>query len=145
MFGLLLLLGGGALASGLIGVPQDGGVADTLSRMNPVESKPPSPPQESGSQNVAAVTDATASGRDAQAPPKMVLVPDVTAFYDYYAANALNARGFKVRYVRDYREGYAPRGVTWATDPAAGTLAPEGSTVTIYATPKDLPLPPRLR
>ena len=149
---LLLLGGGGTLASGLMGVPRDGGVADTLSRINPVESKPPAPPQEagsaggeSGSQNVAAVTEAITPRGDTQARPKMVPVPDVTAFYDYYAAAALTDRGFKVTYVRDYREGFAPRGVTWATDPAAGTLAPEGSTVTIYATPKDLPLPPRLR
>ena len=42
---LLLLGGGGALASGLVGLPQDGSVADTLSRMNPVETKPPAPPQ----------------------------------------------------------------------------------------------------
>jgi serine/threonine-protein kinase len=75
----------------------------------------------------------------------LVPVPDVTAYYDYYAADALTDSGFKVSYVRDYREGFAPRGVTWATDPAAGTPAPEGSTVTVYATPKDLPLPPRLR
>ena len=149
---LLLLGGGGTLASGLMGVPRGGGVADTLSRINPVESKPPAPPQEagsaggeSGSQNVAAVTEAITPRGDTQARPKMVPVPDVTAFYDYYAAAALTDRGFKVTYVRDYREGFAPRGVTWATDPAAGTLAPEGSTVTIYATPKDLPLPPRLR
>ena len=75
----------------------------------------------------------------------MVRVPDVTAYYDYYAADALTNSGFEVDYVRDYREGYAARGVTWATKPAAGSLAPEGSTVTVYATPKDLPLPPRLR
>jgi eukaryotic-like serine/threonine-protein kinase len=75
----------------------------------------------------------------------MVPVPDVTAYYDYYAADALTDSCFKVRYVRDYREGFAARGVTWATDPAAGSLAREGSTVTIYATPKDHPLPPRLR
>src|SRR5215211_5976491 len=43
---LILLLGGGAaLASGLVGLPQDGSVADTLSRMNPVETEPPGPPQ----------------------------------------------------------------------------------------------------
>jgi serine/threonine-protein kinase len=142
---LLLLGGGGALASGFVGLPQDGGVADTLSRMNPVETEPPAPPQtaqreaessgESGSQNVASITEAG---------PKMVSVPDVTAFYDYYAENALTNRGFDVRFVYDYQEGFAPRGVTWSTDPAAGKLAPKGSTVTVYATPKDLP-PRRLR
>jgi hypothetical protein len=135
-------------------------VAKTLSRMNPVETKPPPTPQianesaqnaanetsaQSGSQNVASVTDTESSQTETQDRPEMVPVPDVTAYYDYYAADALTESGFKVSYVRDYREGFAPRGVTWATDPAAGTPAPEGSTVTVYATPKDLPLPPRLR
>lgn len=153
---LLFLLGGGvALAAGLIDVPQNGNVANTLSRMNPVETEPPSPPQdaggtaqettgESGNQNVASVTEATSS-EDTQDKKQMTPVPNVTAYYDYYAANALTDSGFEVDYVRDYRDGYAARGVTWATDPAAGSMAPEGSTVTIYATPKDLPLPRRLR
>lgn len=153
---LLFLLGGGvALAAGLIDVPHNGNVANTLSRMNPVETKPPAPPQDasetaqettggSGNQNVASVTEATSS-EDTQDQKQMVPVPDVTAYYDYYAADALTDSGFEVDYVRDYRDGYAARGVTWATDPAAGSMAPEGSTVTIYATPKDLRLPPRLR
>jgi serine/threonine-protein kinase len=156
MVAVLLILGGGAaLASGLLGVPQGGGeVAETLSRMNPVETEPPPPPQNanetaqdtsggSDSQNLASVTQP----KTAQTPDQrqMVRVPDVTAYYDYYAADALTNSGFKVDYSRGYREGYAARGVTWATDPAAGSLAPKGSTVTIYATPKDLPLPPRLR
>jgi eukaryotic-like serine/threonine-protein kinase len=153
---IMLLLGGGAaLASGVIGLPQGGDVAETLSRMNPVETKPPAPPQnanetaqgssdQSGSQNVASVTQ-TKSSRVETQDRKMVPVPDVTAYYDYYAADALTNSGFEVSYFREYREGFAARGVTWATDPAAGTLAPEGSTVTIYATPKDRPLPPRLR
>jgi eukaryotic-like serine/threonine-protein kinase len=150
---MLILGGGGALASGLIWLPGGGEVAETLSRMNPVETQPPTPPQnaketaqvasgetsdQSGSQNVASVMETPDR-------PKMVPVPDVTAYYDYYAAAALTDSGFEVSYVREYREGFAPRGVTWATDPAAGTQAPEGSTVTVYATPKDLPLPPRLR
>jgi eukaryotic-like serine/threonine-protein kinase len=159
MLAVLLILGGGAaLASGLIGVPQNGDVAKTLSRMNPVETNPPPPPQNanetaqdttggtsdgSGSQNVAAVTQTKSS--ETPDRPEKVRVPDVTAYYDYYAADALTNSGFEVDYVRDYREGFAARGVTWATEPAAGSLAPEGSTVTIYATPKDLPLPPRLR
>jgi eukaryotic-like serine/threonine-protein kinase len=156
MLAVMLILGGGAaLASGLIGLPQGGEVAETLSRMNPVETKPPDPPQnaneaaqdvtdgQSGSQNVASVTQTKSSDKPDQ--PEKVPVPDVTAYYDYYAADALTNSGFKIDYVRDYREGFAARGVTWATDPAAGSLAPEGSTVTIYATPKDLPLPPRLR
>jgi eukaryotic-like serine/threonine-protein kinase len=164
---LLLLGGGGALASGLVGLPQDGSVADTLSRMNPVETEPPGPPQSaqgqvesnpeaaadtggkpsgpSGGQNVASVTEAASSQAKTPARPKMVPVPNVTTYYDYYAEDALAKRGFEVRFVYDYQDGFAPRGVTWATDPAAGTLAPRGSTVTVYATPKDLPLPRRLR
>jgi serine/threonine protein kinase len=149
---LLLLGGGGALASGLVGLPQDGSVAATLSRMNPVATEPPPPPQgaqgesnPSGSQNVASVTEAASSRSKSPARPKMVPVPNVTAYYDYYAEDALAQRGFEVRFVYDYQDGFAPRGVTWATDPAAGTLAPRGSTVTVYATPKDLPLPRRLR
>jgi len=149
---LFLLGGGGALASGLVGLPQDGSVAATLSRMNPVETEPPPPPQSaqgesnpSGSQNVASVTEAASSRAKTPASPKMAPVPNVTAYYDYYAEDALAKRGFEVRFVYDYQDGFAPRGVTWATYPAAGTLAPRGSTVTVYATPKDLPLPRRLR
>jgi serine/threonine protein kinase len=163
-FLLLLLGGGGALASGLVGLPQDGSVAGTLSRINPVEIVLPAPPQgaqdksnseiadtgvkpsgQSGSQNVASMTEAASSQARKRARPKMVRVPNVTAYYDYYAEDALLNRGFEVRFVYDYQDGFAPRGVTWATDPAAGTLAPRGSTVTVYATPKDLPLPRRLR
>ena len=159
MLAVMLILGGGvALASGLLGLSQSGEVAGTLSRMSPVETTPPPPPQnadetaqdapdgtsgEPDSQNVASVTQDDSSDKPDKA--EKVTVPDVTAYYDYYAADALQNRGFEVDYVRDYRDGYAPRGVTWATDPVAGSLAPEGSTVTVYATPKDLPLPPRLR
>jgi eukaryotic-like serine/threonine-protein kinase len=154
MLAVMLVLGGtGALASGLIGLPQGGGVAETLSRMNPVETNPPAPPQDtpngtsggSSSENVASVTEAKSSRQKAQDQPRMVPVPYVIEFYDYWAADKLTNRGFEVTYSRGYREGYAPRGVTWATDPAAGDLAPEGSTVTIYATPKDIPLPRRYR
>jgi hypothetical protein len=64
-------------------------------------------------------------------------VPDVRAFYDYFAEETLVGMGFKVRFVYGYQEGYASRGVTWATDPAIGTLAPRGSKITVYATPED--------
>jgi eukaryotic-like serine/threonine-protein kinase len=158
---LILLGGGGVLASGLVGLPQGGSVAGTLSRMNPVETKPPAPPQgaqgesnpeaadtgvkPSRNQNVASMTEAASSQARTPDRPKMIPVPNVTAYYDYYAEDALANRGFEVRFVYDYQDGFAPRGVTWATDPAAGTLAPRGSTVTVYATPKNLPLPRRLR
>ena len=185
--GLLLMLGGGgALASGFVDLPLERDVGNAMSQMNAVEANPPEePPQtsenarqsaqgpgepepqnaagepapaeaaagtsagtaaESNRQNVAAVTEGeSARVAQTQAQRELVPVPDVTAYYDYYAADTLAASGFDVRFVYGYQEGFAPRGVTWATDPAVGTPAPEGSTVTVYATPKDLPLPPRLR
>ena len=160
---LLLLLGGGvALASGYVGLPQNG-VENALKRINPVETKAPAPPEaphetaaepqdtavapeaptstEDAPQPVASVAE-TASRREQQEPQRsLVPVPNVTAYYDYYALDTLAASGFNVAFVREYQEGFAARGVTWATEPAAGTLAPEGSTVTVYATPEDLPQP----
>ena len=154
---LLLLLGGWAFASGYVGPPQ-GGVETVLSRVTPVEAQaPPEPARETAGEPQAATdvsdepavpeeeaqpvasTTETAVPEDRAARRALVPVPDVTAYYDYFAADALAASGFDVVYVRDYREGFAARGVTWATEPAAGTLAPEGSTVTVYATPQDLP------
>ena len=153
---LLLLLGGGALASGYVDPPQDG-VEKVLSRVTPVEARAPTllaqePEEEEQAATdvqdetavpedprpVAAATE-TPARQDRPVGRALIPVPDVTAYYDYFAADTLAASGFDVVYVRDYREGFAARGVTWATEPAPGTLAPEGSTVTVYATPQDLP------
>ncbi|CAN5903944.1 hypothetical protein BH23ACT11_BH23ACT11_24630 [soil metagenome] len=71
----------------------------------------------------------------------MVTVPDVNAYFDYWAKQTLLEGGFEVKIVYEYQAGYRNRGVTWATDPAIGASAPEGSTVTIFATPKDLKQP----
>jgi len=159
---LLLLLGGAALASGYVAPPQDG-VETVLNHVNPVEAQAPSPPEPA--QETAEAPQAAAEAQDEAAVPEeapqpvasttgtptrearraqraLIPVPDVTAYYDYYAADTLAASGFDVVYVRDYQEGFAARGVTWATEPAAGTLAPEGSTVTVYATPQDRPPQP---
>ena len=163
---LLLLLGGGAaLASGYVGLPQNG-IENALNRINPVETNAPAPPEapqetateaqdtaatrqdpptvEEADPQPAAPVAETAFRREQREPQRaLVPVPDVTAYYDYYAVDALAASGFNVAFApRDYMEGYAARGVTWATEPAAGTLAPEGSTVTVYATPQDLPAQP---
>jgi serine/threonine protein kinase len=124
---LLILLGsGGALASGFGYVDlslSDRGGEKAFSRLEPVETKePPAVPEETPSRD-------------------LVAVPDVRAYFDYFAEERLVGRGFKVRFVYDYQEGYASRGVTWATDPAIGTLAPRGSTITVYATPEDYPQP----
>ncbi|MGH3144273.1 MAG: protein kinase domain-containing protein [Rubrobacter sp.] len=174
---VLMLGGGGALASGFVGLPLERGVGDAVNRMNPVKANPPEAPETSqdaqqtaqgpgeadqqasaetqipdattggpSGQDVAAVTDDdTARSVERQPQSELVPVPDVTAYYYYFAADTLASRGFDVRFVYGYQEGYAPRGVTWATEPAVGTLAPEGSTVTVYATPRDIPLPARYR
>jgi eukaryotic-like serine/threonine-protein kinase len=160
---LLLLLGGVAFASGYVGNPQE--VADAaLERINPVETQqdgagapaPPEPSQASEEQQtsdpsqqdetpeedarpVAATTGTTPTGtREPQR--SLVPVPNLFANYDYFAVQKLERLGLNYAFApRQYRQGFAPRGVTWATDPAPGTLVPEGSTVTIYATPQDYP------
>jgi serine/threonine-protein kinase len=123
----LVFLGGGTLASGLVSPPAYPGAGETLNRAAPVEVEaPPASP---------------APPENAAAPEELVAVPDVRTYFDYFAEERLAGRGFEVKFVYDYRDGYANRGVTWATDPAVGTLAPEGSTVTVYATPLDRPQP----
>ena len=130
---LLVALAGGALASGLdstdLPLPDREGGPALLSRAEPIASAgPPAAP--------APVPEEDAS-RDTATRHDMVRVPDVRAFYDYFAEETLVGMGFRVRFVYDYQEGYASRGVTWATDPAIGTLAPRGSMITVYATPED--------
>ncbi|MCA1687140.1 MAG: protein kinase [Actinobacteria bacterium] len=133
----LLLGGGGALASGLgyvdLPLPDRGDGGKAVSRAEPVETKEPpaapEPPREP--QKIVA----------SPAPRDLVIVPDVRAYFDYFAEERLLGRGFEVRFVYGYQEGYSNRGVTWATDPAIGTRVPEGSKVTVYATPLDRPQP----
>ncbi|HEV8223999.1 MAG TPA: protein kinase [Rubrobacteraceae bacterium] len=139
---LVALAGGGALASGLgpAGLPllDRSGGSDALSRAeHPEAGEPPAAPESSrepGSEGSASRDSARSS---APARRDLVRVPDVRAFYDYFAEETLVGMGFKVRFVYGYQEGYASRGVTWATDPAIGTLAPRGSKITVYATPED--------
>ncbi|MDP8949793.1 MAG: protein kinase [Actinomycetota bacterium] len=131
---LLALLSSAALATGLgyVDLPPYGGGEKAFSRMEPVETKEPP---------VAPETEGTSSENLAAASRGLVAIPDVRANFDYFAAQRLASRGFEVRFVYDYQYGYANRGVAWATDPAIGTLAPEGSTITVYATPLDRPQP----
>jgi serine/threonine protein kinase len=133
----LLMLLGGALASGYVDLPPyEAGGGKVLSRADPVQARePPEAQEETPPRNFAASADASSPTRD------LVAIPDVRAYFDYFAEERLASRGFEVRFVYGYQEGYANRGVTWATDPAIGTLAPRGSTVTVYATPEDYPQP----
>lgn len=83
----------------------------------------------------------TAGAGETTAETEYVTVPSVDAYYDYYAEEVLASQGFKTEIVYDRHEGYSNRGVTWGTDPLPGEKVPEGSTVTIYATPKEQPQP----
>lgn len=78
---------------------------------------------------------------EAEAAEELVRVPDTDQYFDYWAAEVLESRGFEVEIVYEYRDRYANRGVTWATDPTAGTEVPAGSTITVYSTPQDEPQP----
>jgi beta-lactam-binding protein with PASTA domain len=69
-------------------------------------------------------------------------VPNVDAYFDYQAVEALRASGFQPNVVYEHRQGYIPKGVVWGPDPAIGTETPAGSTVTVYATPVDQPQVP---
>ena len=164
---LLLLGGGSALAAGLgvVELPARGEAKQVLERANLVEANPPAAPKASEPEAAQASTEEPSgeSGGESAKQPETAAdtkpvetadtanaedrkveyapVPNVDAFFDYWAAQKLRDRGFKVNFVYDYREGYAARGVAWGTDPAPGAMAPVGSTITVYATPEDLPQP----
>jgi serine/threonine-protein kinase len=151
---LLVALAGAALATGLgpanLPLTDRAGEERALSRDEPIEpgEPPPAPepsrepaPTEDSSREEQAASAASSAEASAEASERLVRVPDVRAFYDYFAEETLTGMGFEVRFVYDYQRGYASRGVTWATDPAIGTLAPRGSTITVYATPEDYPQP----
>jgi serine/threonine-protein kinase len=154
---LVALAGGGALASGLgdTDLPwldQTGQKGSSLSRAQPIDDKGPAAasqasrklaPEKTPSRDSTARASSAHASAAASGPVRRdrVRVPDVRAYYDYFAAETLASMGFKVRFVYGYQKGYASRGVTWATDPAIGTKVPRGSRITVYATPEDYPQP----
>jgi serine/threonine-protein kinase len=143
----LLLLGGGTAAArlGYVDLPspleqQVPEEAALTPARQPVESPPPEappevpPPQE---------TEQNTVPEDLPAAAPLAPVPSVDAYFDFAAEGILASSGFRMEVVYGYREGYAPKGVAWGTDPIAGTLMPVGSTITVYVTPKDQPqIPP---
>ncbi|MDQ3658232.1 MAG: protein kinase [Actinomycetota bacterium] len=158
---LFLLGAGSALAAGLgvVELPARGETervarGEALGQAVPVKPEPPRAPEapapdptqtateEPGEQpeNVPeeaapAKTAPDAANDAAEKEVEYAPVPNVNAYFDWWAADTLRNRGFEVEFVRDYKEGYAPRGVTWGTKPVAGSKVPIGSTVTVYATP----------
>jgi serine/threonine protein kinase len=138
----LLLLGGGTAVASLgyldTTLPWRAQQALMTSAQPVVEDAPEAPEVDDSSQASSEPEQTTAS----EAPPgeeTLASVPNVNAYFDYFAVDTLRNSGFQTKVVYQYREGYLPRGVTWGTDPAVGTLAPLGSTITVYATPKDQP------
>ena len=141
---LILLLGAGT-AAGLGGylspevLPWQAGRALTTAVQPVVEDPPEAPETEdasgTGEESVRANTEVGAQS----AAQRLAPVPNVETYFDYFAVDTLRNSGFQPKVVYEYRQGYLNSGVTWATDPAVGTLAPTGSTVTVYATPKDQP------
>ena len=159
---LLLLGAGSALAAGLgvVELPAQGETErveqEALGQAASVESGPPRAPDvpspdpapdpagepgaqpekaTTGDDAVPAETAAATANDTADKEVEYAPVPNVNAYFDWWAADTLRGRGFEVEFVRDYKVGYAPRGVTWGTEPVEGSMAPVGSTVTVYATP----------
>ncbi len=135
----VLLLGAGtAVGATGLGYMNLGSTGENSERAltpaEPVESSPPEAPEPESKDNAAA-ENVQAAERKEEAV--MQAVPAVSTYFDYSAVEILQNRGFDARIVYAYQEGYANRGVAWGTDPAAGAMAPRGSTITVFATPKD--------
>jgi serine/threonine protein kinase len=129
---VLLLLSAGTAVAGLGYLPWGTGSA-LMTDVQPAAEDPPEAPETSSEESGA--SGSSEDSRDAS----FVSVPNVDTYFDYLAEEALRSSGFEPQVVYEYRDGYLPRGVTWGTDPAAGAQAPAGSTVTVYATPRDQP------
>ena len=133
VFALILTVAGlwiGAASLGYVDMPLDQGAQGLLDRGQQVDV------------NFANAPDTSAGAAEqSNSDAASVTVPNVDTYFDYWAKQTLKDSGFEVKVVYDYQAGYTNRGVTWATDPAMGTPAPKGSTVTVYATPKELKQP----
>lgn len=132
---LILAAGGGAFAAGLVDVPSKQSIQQAFGQAQEVVSDPIEAPKASSADKAS---QPVKDDRKDEVSAEMVPVPDVRVYYDYSAREILVNRGFKVRIVYSPQEGYAERGVAWGTKPAIGEMAPKGSTVTVYATPKNL-------
>ena len=147
---LLVLLGAGTASSmGYVNLSSltPAGQEEASAPSRPVEGptanlQAPEPPAEPATEDGEATS---AAPRNAAVPETTttqqaqvsVPVPNVDTMFDYYARDLLQSQGLRTEIVREYQTGYKAAGVVWGTDPAVGTLVPEGSVVTVYATPRD--------
>jgi serine/threonine-protein kinase len=129
---VLLLLSAGTAVAGLGYLPWGTGSA-LMTDVQPAAEDSPEAPETSSEESGSSASPP--NSRDAS----FASVPNVDTYFDYLAEEALRSSGFEPQVVYEYRDGYLPRGVTWGTDPVAGAQAPVGSTVTVYATPRDQP------
>jgi hypothetical protein len=145
MLALLFLGGGTAVASlGYVGLPDplgqqpvSGEAAQTP--VLPVDEDPPEAPQTPQTPPAQREPEQNTVLPEEPPPVVMVPVPNVDAYFDFAAEGILASSGFRTEFVYGYREGYAAKGVVWGADPGAGTWMPIGSTITLYATPRDQP------
>lgn len=142
----LLLLGGGGTALGFGILGSTGGsaeVGDPLNAAHPiVESTTVQEPQRQTTppaETTSPRQQAASQGFSETTSREMAQVPEVAPYFDYVARDRLNANGLEAEVVYLYKQGYQDRGISWGTDPPAGSMVPEGTTVTVYATPKDEP------
>ncbi|MBV9452756.1 MAG: serine/threonine protein kinase [Rubrobacter sp.] len=148
MLALLFLGGGTAVASlGYVGLPDQ--LGQQLTSAEAVRTPPPALPVEEESPEVPQTLRASREPEQNAAlpeePPPVAFapVPNVDAYFDFAAQGILASSGFQTEFVYGYREGYAAKGVVWGADPGAGTWMPVGSTIVLYATPRDQPqIPP---
>jgi serine/threonine protein kinase len=141
MLALLVLGGGTAVASlGYVGLPDPLGQQPVS--WEAVQTPPPLPVEEKSpkvTQTSQEPEQSTVPLPVEPPPVALVPVPNVDAYFDFAAEGILESSGFRTEFVYGYREGYAAKGVVWGADPGAGTWMPVGSTITLYATPRDQP------
>lgn len=92
---------------------------------------------EAGGESTEPQNDEETQAEDEDEEPQSgepVRIPDVDVYFDSAARDILQDAGFKVEVVRQPNPNYKP-GIAWKTEPAIGSTAPKGSTVTVYATP----------
>ena len=155
---VVLLLGAGTAAASALGyvdldrvsavLPSWQQEQQAVTPPEPVEREPLEAPAAQPTEAPAAADEATTGAvpepTTAQGQQNLVPVPSMDSYFNYYAKDVLKSQGLKAKFVYEYREGYAPTGVVWGTDPAPGELVPRGSRVTVYVTPEDRPQVPEV-
>jgi serine/threonine protein kinase len=143
---VLLLLGAGTaaaslgyLGAGLLPWQSERALTTTVQPVTEDSIEAPATEDSETEASAEEPEQTTAESGASPASERLTPVPNVDTYFDYFAVETLRNSGFQAKVVYEYQQGYLNSGVTWGTDPAIGTMAPAGSTVTVYATPKDQP------